>query len=355
MPKRSSVVGGLLAVLLAAAVALSAPSAVARVRPLVNGDVPDPSIAQANGHYVVVGTGEQVLRLSSRNGRRWRPAGPALLTRPGWAVATGSVWASDIARVRGRWVLYFAAPVRGLSASSRCIGVAVADSPTGRFEPVGTAPLVCPATADTPLAADPVLDPGHDEPTLPTHGAIDPSLFQGPDGTWLLYKTDGRPSSIRIVPLTPNGLLVAGGSRPLLVSNGVLENPVMLAHGGFYYLFTSAGDYTRCSYATVYRRSRSLLSWSGTVERTILSKATTGLCGPGGADVLVTGRGPRARVALYFHAWVCRSGGRPCQEPFHAWSGLEDHRRPVRALYGTQVAFTKRQLAVRGSWIQRRR
>jgi arabinan endo-1,5-alpha-L-arabinosidase len=305
----------LLALVLAAVVALTAPSAAGRVRPLVNGDVPDPSIAQTKGkHYVVVGTGEQVLRLSSSNGRRWQLASPALVTRPSWARATGSVWASDIVRLRGRWVLYFAAPVRGLGINGRCIGVAVASSPTGQFLPTGSAPLVCPPDAKTPLAGDPVLDAGRTEPTLPTAGAIDPSLFQDRTGTWLLYKTDGVPSSVRIVQLTPNGLQVAGGSRAILASTGVVENPVMLRRGAFYYLFTSVGDYTTCGYGTVYRRSRDLLSWRGH-SRALLTQRTTHLCGPGGADLLVQGRGRNVKVSLYFHGWVCGGTGRPCRTP----------------------------------------
>jgi beta-xylosidase len=276
-----------------------------------------------------------------------------LLERPAWARPAGSVWASDIVHLRGRWVLYFAAPVRGLGINGRCIGVAIARVPTGHFEPLGTAPLVCPPDARTPLAQDPVLDAGRPEPTLPTRGAIDPSLFQDASGTWLLYKTDGVPSSIRIVPLTANGLQVAGGSRSILASAGVVENPVMLRRGGFYYLFTSTGDYTTCGYATVYRRSRHLSSWTGH-SRVLLDHRTTGLCGPGGADLLDQGRGRRARVSAYFHAWVCNGTGRPCATPFHAWAGQEDDRRPIRALYGVDVDFTKRNLPVRGSWIRPR-
>jgi beta-xylosidase len=346
----------LVAGLVALTLALTGTSAVARVRPLVNGDVADPSIAQTKAeHYVVVGTGAQVLRLSSTNGKRWRLASPALLTRPAWARPAGDIWASDIVRLRGRWVLYYAAPVRGLGSSGRCIGVAVSTHATGTFRPVGDAPFVCPPGADTPTAADPVLDPGRSEPTLPTTGAIDPSLFQGPGGVWLLYKTDGRPSSIRIVPLTPNGLALGGASRPLLTSSGVIENPVMLRRGRYFYLFTSVGDYTTCGYATVYRRSTHLLSWASARPRPILDKARTGLCGPGGADVLVTGKRSRAAVSLYFHGWVCRGTGKPCREPFHAWLGKEDYRQPVRALYGVNLAFTKRRFPVRASWIQRRR
>ena len=185
--RRSGRRTAVLALLVAGLLALTSTTAVARVRPLVNGDVPDPSIAQTKSkHYVVVGTGAQVLRLSSTNGRTWRLASPALLTRPAWSRATGDIWASDIVRLRGRWVLYYSAPVRGLASSSRCIGVAVARVPTGRYQPLGTGPLVCPPGADAPAAGDPVLDPGRSEPTLPTVGAIDPSVYQGPSGPWLL-------------------------------------------------------------------------------------------------------------------------------------------------------------------------
>jgi arabinan endo-1,5-alpha-L-arabinosidase len=346
---------GVVAALVAGLLVLTVPAATAWVRPLANTDVPDPSIARTSGsHLVVVGTGEQVVRMSSPNGRRWRMASNALITRPSWARPTGAIWASEIVRLRGRWVLYYAVPVRGMSASSRCIGVAVANSPTGRFVPRGAAPLVCPPDADVPRAGDPMLDPGRSAPVPATHGAIDPSVYQDSSGVWLIYKTDGRPSSLRIVPLVRNGLGVAGGSRALLVSSGVVENPTMVKRGRFYYLFTSEGDYTRCSYATVYRRSTSLMSWRRAAARPVLTQANTGLCGPGGADTLVTGHGKNAKVSLYFHAWVCGGAGRPCANPFHAWNGQEDARRPVRALYGTRLTFTKRGFAVRGAWIRRR-
>lgn len=346
-----------LPLLLAAVLGVVAPGAQAAVRPLVSGvSVADPSVeVTKDKHYVLVATGEQVVRMTSGNGRRWRMASPALVTRPSWAKPTGGIWASDIARLRGRWVLYYSAPVNGLSSSSRCIGVAISASPTGQFTPYGAGPLVCPPDADTPLAEDPILDAGQSEPTVPTHGAIDPSLFRGPDGPWLLYKTDGTPSAIRIVPLSANGLDVAGGSRQLLVSSGVLENPAMVKVGRFFYLFNSVGDYTRCSYQTVYRRSTSLLSWSRKAAHPILTKAKTKLCGPGGADVMVRGRGRKATLSVYFHAWTCRGTGKPCREPFHAWDGQEDYRRPVRALYGVKLGFTKRRWLARDEWITRKR
>jgi hypothetical protein len=117
----------------------------------------------------------------------------------------------------------------------------------------------------------------------------------------------------------------------------------MVRHGRWLYLFMSAGDYARCSYSTVWRRSRSLVRWRGKAQRTLLAKRSTGLCGPGGADVVVD----RHRVRLYFHGWTCRAG-RPCTNAFHKarWD-----RGPVRALYGARLRFSRRGVTV-GSFVR---
>lgn len=356
-----TLVAGLLLLLTAAPQGTPAPAASAAgavIYPLqYDQDVADPSVVQARGRrLVVVATGPQVVRGTSSTGRGWRIIDSALVTRPAWADPDPAVdiWAADMARVRGRWVLYYAVPVAGLAPSSRCIGVAVAGRPTGTFRPVGSRPLVCPPGTDAPAAEDPVLDGGATTPALPAIGAIDPSLFRDASGTYLLYKTDGRPSSIRILPLSRDGLHAGGRSRLLLASSGVRENPVMMRRGRWYTLVLSAGDYTRCSYATVFRRSRRLMSWGRASEHTLMSAADTGLCGPGGADLLVRRTGGSQEVSLYFHGWVCDGTGRPCREPFHAYRGAEDARHPVRALYGTRLAFDKRGVPHRGTWIRKR-
>jgi arabinan endo-1,5-alpha-L-arabinosidase len=128
----------------------------------------------------------------------------------------------------------------------------------------------------------------------------------------------------------------------------------MLHRGRFYYLFLSVGDYTTCGYRTVFLRSTDPFAWRG-AQHPILTQESTHLCGPGGADLLVQGRGRAATVSVYFHGWVCRGTGRPCREPFRAWDGGEDDRAPVRGLYAMKLEFSKRRFPVRGAWIQRRR
>ncbi|MDH2413186.1 family 43 glycosylhydrolase [Nocardioides sp. CER19] len=325
-----------------ALLALAVPDAGAVAGPLEHGTaMADPSVAKVGPQrYVAVATGPNVRRLISRNGMRWRPISPALATRPAWARPGSAIWAADLVHVRRRWLLYFAAPVRGMGETSRCIGVAAARTSTGRFRPVGRRPLVCPPAARAPRAEDRILDRRRARPTLPTIGAIDPSAFVDRGRVFLLYKTDGKPSSIRILRLRANGLHARGRSRALLTNRGVVENPVMVRRGRWLYLFMSAGDYSRCSYSTVWRRSRNVFRWRNRPQRTLLARRSTGLCGPGGADVVVD----RRSVRLYFHAWTCRRSGRPCAASFHMTGRTGGG--PVRALYGARLRFSRRAVRV---------
>src|SRR4051794_22612314 len=78
---------------------------------------------------------------------------PALTRRPGWATSV-DIWAPDIQRAPGGWLMYFAAGISGADESSRCIGVAHAKAAYGPYTPVGNAPLVCPVVPGVPRAGD---------------------------------------------------------------------------------------------------------------------------------------------------------------------------------------------------------
>ena len=468
-----------LAVSVVALLALVAPAAVA-LKPVPldwKHTVGDPSIVRTATDYVVIATGAKVNRALSKNGKVWKWHSSALGSLPGWArPAGGDIWAADMEKVGSQYVLYFSAPIRGRTGSSRCIGAATSASATGTFVPVAGPPLVCPSWFTTAPAQDRIIDksvidaypsasaaaqqqrklasaqcvsastsasaaaasansqaeavarasasaragaesqaaaaanaaaatatapatatgtatatatssatppatatatatataitsPGLTSvpsPVLPTWssmppaipscvlpprapkpataapviGAIDPSFFLDTDGKpYLLYKTDGRPSSIRILALTADGLHPAPGaySQELLNNAGVLENPVMIHQGSSYYLFNSYGDYARCSYATVWRSSSSLLSWRGAAQHPLLSRYRTHkLCGPGGADVLTQPGGP----VMYFEAWTCKRSWRPCGRSFWSYSSTWQRQHPVRALYAVRLGFT---------------
>ncbi len=303
-------------------------------RPVLDVDFPDPAVVATRTGLVTYSTGDRVPHAWSRDANGpWRRGSGLLTRRPSWS-REGSVWAVDVARVQGRWLLYYATPVRGLGEHGRCIGVARADSARGPFRPVGSAPLVCPSYARTPLAQDPLLPR---DPTLPRAGVIDPSWFRDTDGTaYLVYKTDRIPSTIRIVTLAPDGQAVQGEatSLELVRSTGVIENPVLTRRPEGYVLLASEGDWTRCGYRTSWRRSASLLDWSAAETGMLIDTAGSGLCGPGGAD-LVEGRDDRTLVFL--HGWTCRDTSRPC-----AGTGKWDHRpraRGRRSLYAGRLRW----------------
>jgi len=292
----------------------------------------DPSVVETLNGRVLVTTGPLVRRARWDPGEGWRWIRPALKRLPRWAV-DDDVWAADLAKIDGQWVLYYAARVKGLGKGRRCIGVATAPTAYDAFRPVDARPLVCHRRADTPLAWDTVPD----SPGLPRRGVIDPSYFLDEDGTpYLLYKTDGRPSSIRILPLGPRGLAPAADttSSELVRADWVMENPVILQRDGFYHLFTSEDIWAKCSYRTVWRRSTDLATWPTRPRRVLLSRATTdGLCGPGGADVLVVD----AQPLMYFHGWVRNDNLQPPGPAFVAGAhGPAAHR----VLYGAQLRFT---------------
>lgn len=340
-----------LAVLLASLLALALGTLTAPARaqvtqpaPLLwSGAVGDPSVVKVGDRHVVVATGRQVARAYRDPGKGWQWTAPVLAARPAWAEPRADIWAADISRAGDKWVLYYAVPVDGLGTYGRCIGVAVARHALDSFRPVGTRPLVCPKQADTPRAQDKVKG----AKDLPVVGVIDPSVFVERGKRYLLYKTDGVPSSIRLLPLTRGGLGVRKSADPkrpsieLLRSSGVIENPVLLRRKKDYYLFASEGNFARCKYRETWRRSTSLKDWSEIDSGVLLTrKKTAGVCGPAGGDILVEG----TRTTMYFHGWVDPTTGRPMHRTFDAWGGQES---ALRAMYGARLGFPHKVPTVR--------
>ena len=332
---RSAVAAARVAVLACGLAGLSQPAAAdeqTEPTPVHNASFADPAVVRAGRTLVAFSTGADVPLASTRGPRGpWRPGTATLPRRPAWASANGDIWAVDVARVRDRWLLYYAAPVPGIVAQGRCIGVAASRRVTGPFRTVGDRPLVCPAYADTPPALDRLLPRDR---TLPRAGVIDPSYVRDSTGAYLVYKTDRIPSSVRILPLASNGTRVRPGSRSreLLRSPGVIENPVLVRRPYGYALLVSVGDYTRCSYRTDWYRSERLLDWSAATHGVLLDRRRTGLCGAGGADLLDR----RGTGLMVLHGWTCFGTARPC--PPGKWD-RNRRARAVRALYAARLAW----------------
>ncbi|HCB03485.1 MAG TPA: hypothetical protein DEQ43_04410, partial [Nocardioides bacterium] len=197
----------------------------------------DPTVARYAGGWVAISTGPGAPRaIATQPGGPWQNIPSALTTQPSWALS-GRYWASDLVEVNGLWLLYFSAEVSGIGVDGRCIGVATATDPTGAFVP-DERPLVCPREAVAPRAYDRMKrrDRG-----MPRQGVIDPEYFRDRGGQgYLLYRTQGRPSSIRIVALPADGRPGGGKaqSTELVRRGGVIENPTMARRGKQYVLLT---------------------------------------------------------------------------------------------------------------------
>jgi arabinan endo-1,5-alpha-L-arabinosidase len=275
------------------------------------GGFADPTVARYAGGFVAVATGGHAPRAVATSPRGpWRPVRRALPALPAWA-RPAAIWASDLVRTDRGWLLYFSALARG--GHRRCIGVAKARRALDPFRPVGRRPLVC-----------------------PPRGAIDPSGFTSRrGGRHLLYKTQGLPTSIRMVRLTRDGRHRAreGDARLLLRSRRtVVENPVLVRRGRHLVLLTSEGSFEDCDYRTTWRRARALHRWSR--PHVLLGHGGTRLCGPGGADVSIGQSG----LLVFFHGWTC-DRWRPCPSRFHSARAHHPHAR--RALYAAHLRWKR--------------
>lgn len=306
----------------------------------------DPSIVVDGDRWFGVATGAKGrTRSSASQYGGWTAGEPLLARAPAWA-RHGFVWAPDVERAPdGSWIAYFAVPVNGLGdQEDRCIGVATSPSLGVPFIPNDAAPLVCPAEAATPPADDRV-----DEDGLPRHGVIDASSYVAADGRrFLLYRTQGMPSSIRIVRLKESGLRAQPRSTELVRTAGILENPVLVDRGGWHHLFLSRGDYANCGYATVWRRSRSIKrGYDDAEQHVLLDRSTTGICGPGGADYLPAGPGSANR--LFLHGWVCRETNGPCPASYSERTEVDEQGR--RVLYIATLRWSREGPRLR-RWIE---
>ncbi|MVA74475.1 family 43 glycosylhydrolase [Auraticoccus sp. F435] len=284
----------------------------------------DPGIFREGHSYYAFMTGGRVKMATATH-----PQGPwtalpgnALTRWPDWTTKTLAAWAPDVDRTSAGYVLWFAAPAAGFGGQ-RCIGAAVSQSPTGPYEPSDT-PLICPVNGGE--------DPVADRPNQ-TSGVIDPAPFVDTDGRrYLTYKTQKTPGTLRMVELTADGLHLAEGavSAELFRHDDSIENPVMVKRGEQYVLLASANWYDQCRYATVWRRSTDLWSFADKPEHVLLDQGNTGLCGPGGADV-VTEDGPDR---MFLHGWVCPPDGEPCP-----YEGLVTDPQKRRVMYAAVLTW----------------
>jgi len=165
------------------------------------------------------------------SGGTWGPVHDALPTLPPWA-QSGQTWSPEAHRFDGRWVLYFAAQIRGTDPAVHCIGDAIADTPIGPFWPTAV-PLICQRSSG---------------------GSIDPRVYVSSSGSpYLVWKSDNNSDPSRYGPpviwtqrLTGDGLGLLGVPTSIFTvdrawQQSLIEAPDMVTVGGQTWLFYSAG------------------------------------------------------------------------------------------------------------------
>lgn len=283
-----------------------------------SGGIADPGIVRTGGDFYAFTTGTKApFSRGDEAGGPWREVGPALTSAGSWA-DPGAIWAPDVVQTSAGWVMYYSAPAQGKNGQ-RCIGTATATSVAGPYTP-SASPLICPGGA---------LGAYDSVPGRPVSGAgvIDPSPFQADDGKrYVLYKTQQTPSSLRLLRVDDTGLGGMFTSEELVRNSGIIENPAMVQRGNQYVLFASRYGFDNCSYATVWMRSTDRWNFSNAAEHSLLTTGSTGICGPGGADVTPSLDGG---WRIFLHGWVCGTGTTPCRSADAPFTGA--HRRVLYA------------------------
>ncbi len=201
--------------------------------------VHDPSMAGQAGAYYLFSTGDPAGKIgggniqirTSSDVRDWRYAGTVFASIPAWITATlgpiPNLWAPDISYFGGRWHLYYA----GSSFGSNNSVIALATTPT-----------LDPRSPQYKWTDDGLV---LRSTSADDFNAIDPSLVQGPSGTkWLAFGSFW--SGIKMVQLDPATGKPASAA-PAIYSLAqrpapdALEGAGITSHGGYYYLFASAG------------------------------------------------------------------------------------------------------------------
>ncbi len=276
------------------------------IKPVIDANFADPDVLRVGREYHAYATnsgGQNIQHRTSTDLVHWRKRGDVLPQLGAWVgpctftpggATDHCVWAPQVTRVAGGYVLYYTA--RDALAPRQCIGAAFASSANGPFAPIGSAPLVC---------------PDGQRGTTDLGGAIDATTYRENGQLYLLWKTDGnccaQPARIFIQPLTRNGRTLTGSATELIHNDqhfegAVVEAPNLVEHNGRYYLFYSANDFGGGNYRTGYATARNL---TGPYTKSSTELMTTDqfhdtVIGPGGEAIFTT---PSGQTEIAFHGW----------------------------------------------------
>lgn len=191
----------------------------------------DPSsIVRDGGKFYIFGTGPNLRTKSSPDLIHWAAGDSVFNHPPDWAMRavpgfTGYIWAPDIIRVNGKFLLYYSASTWGKKTSA----IGLATSPT----------LDQTATNYLWTDAGEVIRSDQQSP----FNAIDPSVMLDIDGRlWLAFGSYWQ--GIFLTELDPQTGHRRSTNSPLfqLAWNQAIEAACLTRHDHFYYLFVNWGQ-----------------------------------------------------------------------------------------------------------------
>ncbi len=244
--------------------------------PVTTTSLPDPTVIRADDGYFYLYATEDVRNLPiyrSADLTEWTFVGTAFTdsSRPKWN-AEGGIWAPDINRIGGKYVLYYSKSVWG--GEWTCgIGVATADRPEGPFTDHGAL---------------------FTSRQIGVQNSIDPFFISDGSRNYLFW---GSFHGIYGIELTADGLAVKPGAEKKKVAANFMEGTYIYRRGQHYYLFGSAGtccEGARSTYHVTYGRAESLFGpyYTKSGDRLLDGDYETLVSG----DSLVAGPGHNAEI-----------------------------------------------------------
>lgn len=259
--------------------------------PVVQGDLPDPSVVRAADSYYGVATANswapvfRIIRSTDLN--RWTLAGAVFPRPPKWAV--DDFWAPDISKLGSGYSLLYSARLKRSRKKLYCMGIAFAAHPTGPWRDRGK-PLRC-----------------------GRYGSIDGTLTRDETGRLnVVFKEDGnaydKPARLFAQRIAEDGRSLIGPARQLFRNTARWEGKVVEAAtivrrpDAFYMLYSGNLCCTRkCAYAIGVARSKTLVGrWEKFAGNPIVRKGNGWRC-PGHTGLVDDD--------VLFHAYRAGAGG----------------------------------------------
>ena len=228
-----------------------APSVATYTNPVFEPILADPTVIRdpETGFFYAYGTQDNwgdgqgsrlVPIVRSANLVDWQVVGQAFDEMPNWKQA-GGIWAPDIARVNGKYHLYYAYSTWG--DPNPGIGVAVADQPAGPFTDHGK--VFTSEEVDVP-------------------NSIDAFYFEEEGKKYLFWGSfsNAPTQGTYAVKLADDGLSVPDLSQKVKIAAGDFEAVMIHKRGDYYYFFGSKGSCCEgadSKYHVLVARSESLL------------------------------------------------------------------------------------------------